>query len=66
MESRDVSFIPKEYQEYVRELTDEQYTELLFEWASLMPGLCGNGAPGGNFWMANQRDDCMKILEDGR
>jgi hypothetical protein len=66
METRDVSFIPKKYRKLALSLSKEQYQELLFEWASHMECLCGNGAPAGNYWMSNEWDNCMKILEDDR
>ena len=66
MKPRDVSFLPPEYQDKAQELSDEQYAQLLFEWASHMECLCGNSAPAGNFWMQNEWDNCMKILEDDR
>ena len=63
---RDVSFLPREYQSEAQKLSDEQYRELLFGYCSHLPCLCGNSSPGGNFWMENQQDNCVKILEDDR
>ena len=63
---RDVSFLPPEYQAKAQTLSDEQYSMLLFEWGSGMSCLCGNTVPAGNFWMSNEWDNCMKILEDAK